>query len=70
MSMYILSTEGDEQVAVIKIKNRTTLTDFSALIRAGLYLSGNVAEATQNGIEFRVTGNEAGTVITVTETKK
>lgn len=57
-------------MGVIKVKNRTTLTDFSALIRAGLYLSGNVEEATEKGFQFQVNGNEAGTVITITEMKK
>ncbi len=57
-------------MGVIKVKNRTTLTDFSALIRVGLYLAGNVAEATENGFNFQVNGNEAGTIVTVTETKK
>ena len=55
---------------MIKVKNRTTLTDFSALIRVGLYLSGNTAEATENGFQFQVNGNEAGIIVTVTENKK
>lgn len=54
----------------IKVKNRTTLTDFSALIRVGLYLAGEVEQATENGFNFQVNGNEAGTIVTVTETKK
>lgn len=57
-------------MGVIKVKNRTTLTDFSALIRVGLYLSGNVDEATEKGFQFQVNGNEAGTIVTITETKK
>ena len=54
----------------IKVKNRTTLTDFSALIRVGLYLAGEVNQATENGFNFQVNGNEVGTIVTITETKK
>ncbi len=54
----------------IKVKNRTTLTDFSALIRVGLYLAGEVDQATENGFSFQVNGNEVGTIVTITETKK
>mgnify|MGYP004487666065 FL=1 len=54
----------------IKVKNRTTLTDFSALIRVGLYLAGEVNQATENGFSFQVNGNEVGTIVTITETKK
>ena len=54
----------------IKVKNRTTLTDFSALIRVGLYLAGEVEQATENGFSFQVNGNEVGTIVTITETKK
>lgn len=62
--------EGVRTFGAIKVKNRTTLTDFSALIRVGLYLAGNVKEATENGFEFKVKGNALGTVVTVTEIKK
>lgn len=54
----------------IKVKNRTTLTDFSALIRVGLYLAGEVDQAMENGFSFQVNGNEVGTIVTITETKK
>ena len=54
----------------IKVKNRTTLTDFSALIRVGLYLAGEVDQATENGFSFQVNGSEVGTIVTITETKK
>lgn len=54
----------------IKVKNRTTLADFSALIRVGLYLAGEVDQATENGFSFQVNGNEVGTIVTITETKK
>lgn len=54
----------------IKVKNRTTLTDFSALIRVGLYLAGDVEQATENGFSFQVNGNEVGTIVTITEAKK
>lgn len=53
----------------IKVKNRTTLTDFSALIRVGLYLAGEVEQATENGFSFQVNGNEVGTIVTITEAK-
>lgn len=55
---------------MIKVKNRTTLTDFSALIRVGLYLAGNTAEATENGFQFQVNGNKAGITVIITEDKK
>ena len=54
----------------IKVKNSTTLTDFSALIRVGLYLAGEVEQATENGFSFQVNGNEVGTIVTITEAKK
>lgn len=54
----------------IKVKNRTTLTDFSALIRVGLYLAGEVEQATENGFSFQVNGNEVGTIVTIIEAKK
>lgn len=54
----------------IKVKNMTTLTDFSALIRVGLYLAGEVDQATENGFSFQVNGSEVGTIVTITETKK
>ena len=54
----------------VKVKNRTTLTDFSALIRVGLYLAGEVDQATENGFSFQVNGNEVGTIVTITEAKK
>ena len=57
-------------LGTIKVKNRTTLTDFSALIRVGLYLAGKTAEATENGFNFQVNRNVLGMVVTVTETKK
>lgn len=53
----------------IKVKNMTTLTDFSALIRVGLYLAGEVDQATENGFSFQVNGSEVGTIVTITETK-
>lgn len=56
-------------MGTIKIKNMTTLTDYSAIIRVGLYLSGNEEEAKGNGFDFKVSGNEVGTVITVMEEK-
>lgn len=56
------------RVNAIKVKNLTTLTDFSALFRAALYLSGDPDQATEDGINVRVREGVNGTkVITITE---
>lgn len=52
----------------IKVKNMTTLKDFSALCRASLYLSGNTQEAEKGGFSFEVNRKVTGTtVIVITE---
>lgn len=51
----------------IKIRNRTTLTDFSALFRAALYLSGDKKQAEENGIRIDVRENFTDQVITISE---
>ena len=51
----------------IKIKNRTTLTDFSALFRAALYLSGDKEQAEEGGIRINVRENFTDQVITISE---
>lgn len=52
----------------IKIKNMTTLKDFSALCRASLYLSGNTQEAEKGGFSFEINVKITGTmVIVITE---
>lgn len=56
-------------MGTIKIKNMTTLTDYSAIIRVGLYLSGNEKEAKENGFDFNVSSNEIGMIVTVREVK-
>lgn len=38
----------------IIITNLTDLTDFSAIIRAGLYLAGEKDQATEGGFKLRV----------------
>ena len=52
----------------ITVKNFTTLTDWSALIRAGLYLSGETALAEENGICYQKTITKRGGVgVKITE---
>lgn len=43
-----------EKVGKIIITNLTDLTDFSAIIRAGLYLAGEKDQATEGGFKLRV----------------
>ncbi len=57
-------------MGTIKVRNLTTLTDYSALTRAALYLSGHKSEAEDGGFEFKVTSCEVGTAVCITETKK
>lgn len=54
-------------MGTIKIKNRTTLADFSATFRAALCLSGDREQAEEGGFQVRVRENGANKVITVTE---
>lgn len=49
----------------IRVKNRTGLTDFSALFRAALYMSGYVEEALEGGYQIKESWN--GRVLTVRE---
>lgn len=49
----------------ITIRNVTDLTDFSAVIRAGLYLAGQVEEAKEGGYQFDTKSTFSGTVIKV-----
>lgn len=52
----------------ITVKNFTTLTDFSALCRASLYLAGRKDEATENGIMIKVSETRrGGTTVKITE---
>ena len=51
----------------IKVRNQTTLTDYSALMRAALYLGGCITDAQEGGFHFEVTRCEAGTVVKITE---
>lgn len=53
----------------IKIKNHTTLTDFSALFRAALYLSGKKEEAEENGFRFSVRENGVNRTVRIIERK-
>ena len=55
----------------ITVRNFTTLTEFSALMRASLYLAGRVEEAEENGFRLKVTQNRrGGTVVKLTEDTK
>lgn len=38
----------------ITVRNYTTLTDYAALLRAGMYLAGKKEEAEDNGFRFKV----------------
>lgn len=51
----------------IKVKNTTTLADFSALFRAALYLSGKRDEAEEKGFQISVRENGANKVVKITE---
>ena len=55
----------------ITVRNFTTLTEFSALMRVSLYLAGRVEEAEENGFRLKVTQNRrGGTVVKLTEDTK
>ncbi len=52
----------------ITVRNFTTLSDFSALIRAGLYLAGRIEEAEENGFCYKVSKDRRnGVVVKITE---
>ena len=50
-------------MGTIHVKNRTSLTDFSALFRAALYLSGRKEEAEENS--FRIKARKRWAILTV-----
>jgi hypothetical protein len=55
----------------IIVKNFTTLADFSALIRAGMYLAGYEAQAVENGFYFCVRRTQGGkTVVEVRQNRR
>lgn len=52
----------------IIVRNYTTLTDYAALLRAGIYLGGKHGDAEEGGFRFRVTENGGhGVVVKITE---
>ena len=52
----------------ITVRNYTTLTDYAALLRAGMYLAGKKEEAEDNGFRFKVTESERhGVVVKIAE---
>ncbi len=51
----------------IKVRNHTTLADFSALFRAALYLSGKKGEAEEKGFRISVRENGANKIVKITE---
>lgn len=51
----------------IKVRNRTNLTDFSALFRAALYLSGRKEEAEENSFQIKVREKGFGKLVEITE---
>ncbi len=55
----------------ITVKNFTTLTEFSALMRASLFLAGRKEEAEENGFQIKVLqSRRGGTVVKLTESVK
>jgi hypothetical protein len=59
--------KGGEGMQTIKVRNNTTLTDFSALFRAALYLSGKKEEAEEKGFRISVRENGANKIVKITE---
>lgn len=51
----------------IVVKNFSTLTDYAALLRAGLYLAGRHEEAEESGFRFKVMNNQNGVIVKVME---
>ena len=50
---------------------RNLLTDYAALLRAGMYLAGKKEEAEDNGFRFKVTESERhGVVVKIAEVDK
>jgi hypothetical protein len=58
---------GKERIGLksIRVRNRTGLTDYSALFRAALYMSGYVEEALEGGYQIKESRNRR--VLTVSE---
>lgn len=55
----------------ITVRNYTALTDYAALLRAGMYLAGKKEEAEDNGFRFKVTESERhGVVVKIAEVDK
>lgn len=66
-----LRSGGDEVPGKITVRNYTTLTDYAALLRAGMYLAGKKEEAEDNGFRFKVTESERhGVVVKIAEVDK
>ena len=51
----------------IKVRNRTTLPDFSALFRVALYLSGRREEAEENSFQIKVSDRGINRTIEIAE---
>ena len=65
-----LRSGGDEVPGKITVRNYTTLTDYAALLRAGMYLAGKKEEAEDNGFRFKVTESERHGVVVNEEWKE
>lgn len=61
---------GGHTVQIIKIKNRTGLTDFCALTRAALFLCGEKVQAEENGVRILVKKIGRIKIVTVKEEGK
>lgn len=47
----------------ITVKNFTTLTGFSALVRAGMYLAGQTERAEEGGFRYKVSEDRRGNTV-------
>ena len=66
-----LRSGGDGVPGKITVRNYTTLTDYAALLRAGMDLAGKKEEAEDNGFRFKVTESERhGVVVKIAEVDK
>lgn len=55
----------------VTVRNYTTLKDYAALLRAGMYLAGKEEKAEDNGFRFKVTESERhGVVVKIAEVNK
>lgn len=52
-------------MGTVTVKNQTDLTDFSALIRCGLYLAGQTDEAEAGGYRFNRKNTLTGTIVRI-----